>query len=293
MFSRLLAPVRVRTRRKALTRAQWVTGAYFVFGVVVFAAVLIARFPYAETVSSMLAPLQLRLSYHSQQMNLPFGAKLEDVRLFSTAGPVEHLVVQSSDLSLSPTLASLILGRPGLRLRAALYGGSLDAILRKHLDLIDIEFALNSLDLEQSAPLRQFGATLTGTVSGAGSAELRGPRIDDSNATVTLDGSAVAVEIAHGFPMVHLGVVRGGFILENGIVTLKDLKAHGGDLDLDASGTIRLAPDLTDCTIDARVSLRPTPSGRARFGLFVRMLPHGPNGGPFKLSGPLLSPSIN
>jgi type II secretion system protein N len=294
MFARSPAPTDIRTSRPGVTRGQWLACAYIIFGLVIFGAVLVARFPYGDTLSSMLAPFQLRLTYQAQRMSLPFGAELDDVRLLSTISSSEQLVLQSSEVRLAPTIASLILGRPpGWRLHAALYGGTLDATLHRHADLIDLNFDLSRLDLGQSAPLRQFGALVNGTVSGAGSAQLRGPQIADNNATVMLDGAGIALEVTHGFPLVRLGVVSGGIILENGTVTLKDVEAHGGDVDVKADGTIQIAQDLPDSTVDMRVLLHPTPSGRSRFGLLLKLLPYGANDRPFTLSGRLTAPSIN
>lgn len=293
MFAPSPARTGIRTSRRIVTRTQWLAGAYVIFGLMVFGAVLVARFPYGDTVSSMLAPFQLKLTYQAQRMSLPFGAELEDVQLLSTASPAEQLVLQSSAVRLAPTIASLILGRPGWRLHAALYGGTLNATLHRHADLIDLKFDLDKLDLGQSALLSQFGALVNGSVSGAGSVQLRGPQITDNNATVTLDGAGVALEVTHGFPLVRLGLVSGGISLENGTVTLKDVEAHGGDIEVKADGTIQIAQDLPDSTVDMRVVLQSTPSGRSRFGLLFKMLPHGANGRPFTLSGPLTAPSIN
>ena len=292
MLARWPARTGIRTSRRKLTRAQLLAGAYVIFGLVVFGAVLVARFPYSDTVSSMLAPFQLKLTCQAQRMSLPFGAELENVRLLSTVSSSEQLVLQSSEVRLAPTIASLIIGRPGWRLHAALYGGTFDATLHRHADLIDLNFNLDKLDLGQSAPLRQFGALVNGSVSGAGSARLRGPQIADNNATVTLDGAGIALEVTHGFPLVRLGAVSGGIVLENGTVTLKDVEARGGDVEVKADGTIRIAQDLPDSTVDLRVLLQSTPSGRSRFGLLLKMLPHGANGLPFTLSGRLTAPSI-
>jgi len=282
-----------RTPRFSLTRGRVLAGAYVIFGVLVFLAVLAARFPYGDTISSMIAPFNLKITYQAQRMSPPLGAELENVRLLSTADPSGQPLIQSSAVRLAPTIASLILGRPGLRLYAALYGGTLNAVIRRRADLVGLDFVLDRLDLAQSGPLRQLGATLDGIISGKGSAEFRGPQISDDNATLALDGNSVAVAIMNGFPPVRLGVLKGALTLENGIVTLKDVEAHGGDVEVTANGEIQVAPDLTDSTVDMRVLLRPTADGRARFGMLLKMLPHGPNGGPFTLSGPLMSPSIS
>ena len=274
-------------------RGKWLLTSYLVFGVILFVAFLVASFPYADTVTSMLAPFKLKLVYQGQRMSPPIGARLEDVRLISVANSPEQLLLQSPDVILAPTVGSLFFGQTGLRVRAGLYGGTVRATVHQHGGIVDVNFDLNSIMLEQSDALRQFGALLSGSISGTGSAELRGPQVPDNSANLVLDGQRVAIQIVNGFPPVHLGAISGVITLENGTLRLRDVEGHGGDAEIKAEGAIQLGPDLPDSTVDLRVSVTPTARGRAHFGLFLNLLPHPPGAGPYIIRGPLMSPSIS
>ena len=156
-----------------------------------------------------------------------------------------------------------------------------------------VTFDARALNLGESRPLSQFGALLGGMLSAGGSARIHGPTLAESTGQATIEGRGVTVEIARGFPLIHLGAVSGRILLENGILTFTDFETHGGDVEAKADGAIQLAADPADSTVAARVYLTPTPSGRAHFGLLFNMLPHPPSEGPYEVRGPLRSPSIS
>jgi type II secretion system protein N len=275
-----------------LPRGKWLIAIYGVFGLAVFVTFIAASFPYSDALSSLLAPYQMKLVYESQHMNMPIGARLEDVRLMSTIGPAPQLILSSPDVTLAPALGSLLLGRPAISVSADLYGGTVSATIYQRAGATDLNFVLSALSLAQSEPLRQIGAKLDGNVSGIGTAELKSPLLPDNKARITLDSRDVVVEIADGAPPIRLGTVSGILSLEGGVVTLHDVEAHGGDLELKAEGTLRLDPDIEESDVEMQLSLAPTPSGREHFGLFLKMLPHPPEEGPYDVSGPLMSPSV-
>lgn len=263
-------------------------------GAAVFASFLVADFPYGDTLTSMLAPYQLKLTYRSQRLSPPLGAQLTDVRLFSTGESSDQALLQSPAVTLTPTLAALLLGRPGIRVRADLYGGTVYLTLDRHADTVDLNFSLDSLKLAQSAPLRQLGAIVNGTLSGTGRAHLAGPDLPDDHGTMAIAGDNLAVSIAHGFPAVHLGTLTGQLELDRGAIKLTEIVAHGADLDLKGAGTVQLGASPEQSTIDLTFYLNPTPSGREHFGFFMKLLPHPPGpDAPYSVQGYLLSPSIN
>jgi type II secretion system protein N len=263
-------------------------------GAAVFASFLVADFPYSDTLTSMLAPYQLRLTYQSQRLSPPIGARLSDVRLFSTAGITDQALLQSPAVTIAPTLAALLFGRPGIHVRADLYGGTVHVTLYQHADTIDLNFSLDALQLAQSAPLRQLGAIVTGNLSGAGSAHIGGPDLPDDQGTMAIAGDNLAVSLAHGFPAIHLGTLTGNFELAQGAIKLTDIVAHGADLDLKAAGTIELGASAQESTIDLTFYLNPTQRGRDHFGFFMKLLPHPPGpDAPYSVQGYLVSPSVS
>lgn len=263
-------------------------------GVAVFAAFLVADFPYSDTLTSMLAPYQLKLTYQSQRLSPPIGAKLTDVRLFSTAGINDQALLQSPAVTLAPTLAALLLGRRAMHVRAELYGGTVQVTIYQHADSVDLNFDLASLKLAQSAPLKQLGVILDGNLSGAGTAHIGGPTLPDDGAAMAIAGDNLAFSVVRGFPAIHLGTLTGNLQLDRGTIKLTDIVAHGADLDLKGAGTIALGASPDDSTIDATFYLNPTQIGRNHFGFFLKLLPHPPGpDAPYSLQGYLQSPSIN
>lgn len=278
-----------RRRRHILIGA-----AYVIFGAALFLAFLAALFPYGDTISAMLKPLNLEMVYRDQRMHFPIGATLADVRLVSTAERPPRTLLRSPDMILAPTLASLLFGRPGLRVRAQIYGGSIGATLYQRNAVASIVFTANSLNLAQADPLLQAGAELGGAISAAGTAELaEDADWSGDTAHMALDGSGVSLKVVNGLPPIRLGAVAGVAALNDGVITLSNFETHGDDLEIAARGTIQLAPDPADTIVNMTVSLTPTPGGRNRFGVLLDMLPHPPARGPYYISGPLTAPSVN
>jgi len=279
--------------RWRMPRGKWLVATYGAFGLAVFLAFMAASFPYNDAISSLLAPYQMKLDYQSQRMSPPIGARLEDVRLLSTVGPSPQLILHSAGVTLAPALGSLLVGRPAIKLSADLYGGTLNATVYQHAGATDLSFVVSGLSLSESAPLRQLGPKLSGNISGAGSAQLNSPSLPGETAHMTLDGRDVAVEIAAGTPPIRLGTISGTLSLESGTLTLHDVEARGGDLEVNAEGTIHFEPEVAESDVEMRLSMVPTISGRQHFGLFLKLLPHPPEEGPYELSGPLMSPSLS
>jgi type II secretion system protein N len=265
-------------------------------GAAVFASFLVADFPYGDTLTSLLAPYHLKLTYSAQHLSIPIGAKLTNVRLFSTANATtdDDALLQSPAMTLAPTIASLLFGRPGMHLRADLYGGLVRLTLHQRAGAVNLDFNLDSLQLAQSAQLRALGAVVDGTLSGNGTAQINGPNLPDDNATMKVSGDQLAVSIVNGFPAIHLGTLTGNLKLEQGAIKLDGFVGHGADLDLKADGTIQLGETPEDSTIDLTLYLDPTQAGRDHFGFFMKLLPHPPGpDAPFSIQGDLLSPSIS
>jgi len=278
----------------AIMRGRSAAIACALIGLAVFAAFLVADFPYGDTLTSMLAPYQLKLTYQSQRLSPPIGAQLTDVRLFSTAGNNDEALLQSPAVTLAPTLAALLFGRPGIHVRANLYGGTVHVTLYQHAQAVDLTFSLDSLRLADSVPLQQLGAVVKGNLSGTGNAHIAGPNLPADSGTMTIAGDNLAISIVHGFPAIHLGTLTGNLELERSTLKLTDIVAHGADLDLKAAGTIELGASPEDSTIDVTLYLNPTQSGRDHFGFFMKLLPHPPGpDAPYSVQGYLTAPSMN
>lgn len=283
---------------------------YGVFAAILFVAFVMASFPYADTISALVAPMRMKVVFQRKAMNFPIGARLGNVRLISI--PDERLLLQSPDVTVSPGVAWFFLGRPSVRIRAQIYGGVIDAAIRQHARATIVNFDLDSLDLEhisreagklelpasgkgneQGDAAHQPGVVLSGELSGSGSAQVMGPDIIGGSASMILLGRNVKVTILNGLPPLELGVIRGKVLLVQGGAILQGVRADGPDGDLEANGEIQLAPDVANSTVDLTLTLTPTAKGRTSFGFLLNMLPHAPSEGPYHLQGALTAPSVS
>jgi type II secretion system protein N len=284
--------MRPRLARPLASKA-W--AAYLAVGAIVFVAFLIASFPYGATVSSMLAPYHLRLTYDRQQISPPIGVELTNVRLIS-ASINPDLMLQSPEVTLVPTFSALFMGRPGFHLRARLYDGIVTTTLWQRSGIVDLEFDLDSINAAQCVPLRSLGAIVEGRVSASGTARIVSPNLPDNTAQATVNASRVVITVVNGigFPPVELGTLAGAVQLSDGMLTIKRARASGGDAEIEASGSIQLGASLADSTIDLQFTLNPTPTGRDHLGFFLNVLPHHQDPSiPYTLTGPLLKPNLS
>lgn len=267
---------------------------YALIGALVFVSFLVATFPYSVTLSSLLAPCRIRVRYASQRMSPPFGARLDDVTLISTAGGAPRIVLSSPSVVLTPTLASLLLGRPGIRVRADLFGGRVRVTIRRAASATDFAFGATAIQLAAVHGLPLYGAELAGDFSTDGDATLAGPALAGANGRATLAGDHITVSIASGMAPIRVGVLRGALELAGGVLKLIDIETHGADLNLKADGEIQLGPTPDESQLDVTLYLEPTRSGRDHFGFFLHMLPHPPaNGVPYTIGGTLAAPTFN
>src|SRR5271154_3008714 len=96
--------------RFARPRGRKAWAAYLAVGVIVFVAFLVASFPYGATVSSMLAPYHLRLTYDRQQISPPIGVELINVNVIPDGSSPSDPVLQSPEVTLAPTFSALFMG---------------------------------------------------------------------------------------------------------------------------------------------------------------------------------------
>jgi type II secretion system protein N len=280
---------------------------YGVFAALLFVAFLTASFPYADTISALAAPMRMKVVFQQQEMNFPIGARLENVRLISTAN--QRLLLQSPDVRISPRLIWCFLGQPRLRIRAQIYGGVVVATVHQSARAIIVDFELESLNLARMSPglgaPRQaeedqegvaqplIGIAMNGELSGSGSAQLIGADLSAGRASMILLGRHVEAAFINGLPPLDLGVVSGKVVLEQGIATFQDIRADGSDGEVEVNGAIQLAPDISNSTMQLTVSLKPSAKGRASSGPLLNMLPHAPSDGPYHVQGEVRSPSVS
>jgi type II secretion system protein N len=280
-------------RPGAFARAHRNAIVYSAFGAAVFIVSLAATFPYAATLTALLRPLSVGFSASGQGINLPLGAALSDVRVVSLE-PASPFEIESPDVTLAPALGALLLGEPGVRVHAQLYGGALGATVYRKGVTTGVSFGLGDLGLARIAALRGFGGNVLGRISGRGWAEMAGNDVAAATGEFNFRTADLTVRVAEGFAPIRLGKIEGTLKLaRGGALRVSKLSGHGPDGAIQGQGTIRLGSDARQNRIDLALTIEPSDEGRKRLGVLFGLLPHPPDARPYLLSGPLMAPSIS
>ncbi len=295
---------------RTLTRRRLVLAAYGIFATILFVAFVSASFPYADAISTVLAPMGLKVVFERQAMCFPIGARLQDVSLMSVRN--EQLLLQTPDVTVSPGLAWFFLGQLSIKMRAHIFGGVLDVNVRQSARTTTVNFELASLNLARigspaialavatqpendgdgPSPYK-LAESLSGELSGRGSAQLTGQDIVDASASMMLYGRDVKAALISGLPPLELGVIGGQVLLDQRVATFQNVTADGADGALEANGQILLAPNIANSTAQLTISLKPSAKGRLGFAFFLDALPHPPAQGPYHLQGLVRSLSLS
>lgn len=271
-------------------RAHQVGLVYAGIGVVVFFVCLAATFPYSDALTGVLAPMGITVSSGGQSFSFPFGVSMDEVRL-SEAVPGSRPFFESQRINVTPALVSLILGTPGINLRASVYGGMLHLTAHRSGNSTALSFSASDIHLDQYRALAALGASIAGVLDADGTAFISQDVAADGGA-LRLSASGASFRIARGMPKLSLGTVSANVSLERGSLQVRDVEAHGGDIALSGRGVIDIRPNLPDSTVAIRFTLTPSPSARQRLGFLFGFLPHPPNSQPYFLSGTLAFPRL-
>ncbi len=282
--------------RDRLTLDYWrehvLEAAYIGFGLIAFLIFMVASFPYDQALSAALGPAGLALEYSDRRLQLPLGATLDNVRLVSLNNPGPP-ILQTDQLRLAPTFASILIGRPGVRISADIYNGTVKATVRRAGNELRISFAVDALELRRYRGLVRLGASAEGQLSGSGWVAIAPNGPAASSGDVDLEGKSLIIRIGSGLPPIAFTDLKGSIRLDDGVLEIKRLTGSGTDGTLDAHGAIRLAPDLRASQIALSLKIDPTPGGRARLGFLLGLLPHPPGPQPYNVRGSLLTPKIS
>ena len=263
---------------------------YTALALVLFLMFLVADFPYGDAISSLIAPSGLSLDYQGQHLNLPFGARLDEVRLrYADDSANRSTLIESPNVTVSPTIGSLLLRRPGVRIAAKLRGGWLRLALSENGGATHVSFTANDVSLASFEPLGRFAQ---GSLSGDGSIEIDGRNALAGKGALELSGKRLAVRLGPTMPPIKLDEAAATLKMDQGVVEVAKLMGHGPDFSISAHGTIQLAPSPLQSIADLTVTLEPTSSGTRHFGVLLNLLPHPPGSGPYIVRGPLALPSI-
>ncbi len=263
---------------------------YAAFGLVLFVGFLFATFPYSATLSKVLAPMGFEFSSVSQTLRFPFGAELTGVRVNSMTSANPNL--QCPVITIAPSLLSLLIFHPGVRVNASIYDGQAVVTLRPSSGGTAISYNLEALNIARQQLLSLGSAAASGTVSGYGKLWLSPADLDADTGDGVLSGTGLTISSPLTSGPIRLGIADAKFKLDRGTLTIDGLKTRGGDLTLTASGTIHLAGDPSQSALAIAFNLVAEPAAISRFGVLFALLPHPPSAEPYRLSGTLSAPQI-
>jgi type II secretion system protein N len=274
-------------RRPALVRV-----AYIVVGLTLFAAYLISTFPYSTTLSKVLAPMGLEISSTGQSASFPFGARLSDVRLISTRPANAGLLLESPAVTIAPSFLSMLMMHPGVRVKANLFDGVVKATIRPSGGGTSVSYDLDSVDIARQHLFAIPGADASGRLSGSGDLTLSPADIAQSGEG-DLSAAGLTIMSALASSPIRLGEGHSKFKIDQGTLTIEEFTTTGGDLTLNATGTIQLAPDPGDSELAIQFTLATSPAASAQLGILLSTLPHPPRPEPYHLTGTLNAPRIS
>lgn len=266
--------------------------AYAAVGLTLFAAYLISTFPYSSTLSRVLAPMGLEVSSTSQSASFPFGARLAGVRLRSTRAASDSPLVESSAVTIAPAFLSMLTLHPGVRVKAALYDGLVDVTLHPSGGGTAISYDLQSLEISRQSLFPLPDLDPSGLLSGNGNLWL-----DQGNLAQTGGGQLSAAHLVLRSPFLGIPIVLGEgqskFKLDQGVLTIEQCATSGGDLALNATGTVQLAPNPEQSELAIEFTLSPSPAAASKLSGFLFLLPHPPGQQPYHLTGTLKAPRLS
>jgi type II secretion system protein N len=301
---------------KLLPLAGWHrTAAWAGLGVFLFAFFLAVTFPY-DAVRARLAAQAENAGYflHIDSLGPAFlGITAHGARLTPQGGDAGALAtaVRVDRLTLRPSLLPW-----GLGFSAELFGGQASGSVGTG-SAPSIRLKARGLSLRKSALQAMTGIDADGTLDAdlsldvpAGGARGAGPDLGSASGTVRLGGKGLAIQggtvnvpmmgqtMAQGIPAVALGALELELPIEKGLGTLKTFHVDGADLEVRATGTVKLARALAYAEPDIVFRIRPLPDFLRRLGplgVLFSQLPVDPTDSAFrdaKLTGYLGKPAF-
>jgi type II secretion system protein N len=291
------------------------TAAWVGLGVFLFALFLALTFPYDAVRARIAAEADAAgLWVRIESMGPAFlGVSARGVRVGERPtglGPPDQ-TLRVDRLTLRPSLIPW-----GVGFSAALLGGSAGgAFGTGRAPRVRVHF--ENLALKQARISELTGVDAVGTVGGELALDIPTsagpggqPDLSQASGRVRIGGTGLEVKggtinvpwlgqmTPFDLPPVNFGRLDAEIPIERGIGTVKTLRLDGPELDIQASGTVRLARALPYSEPDLLLRIRPTPEFLRRMGIIgggFNQLPADPNDSAYrnaKLTGYLGKPSV-
>lgn len=284
-------------------------------GVFLFAFFLAITFPYNAVRARLTAQAEeAGLLLHVDSLGPAFlGITARGVRIaFRDGVPgADATPLRVDRLTLRPSLIPW-----GLGFSADLFGGQASGSVGIG-SAPSFRLRATGLSLKKSALQAMTGVEVDGALDAdvsldvpAGGARGAGPDLGAASGSVRLGGKGLAIQggtvnvpvggqtMPQGVPAVNLGALEVELPFEKGLGTLKTFHVDGADLEVRATGTVKLARALAYAEPDVVFRLRPLPDFLRRLGplgILFSQLPVDPADSAFRdarLTGYLGKPSI-
>jgi type II secretion system protein N len=271
-------------------RERKLEASYAAVAATVFLVVLVATFPYKQTLRAVLEPMGLALTSASEHYSFPIGTRFDDVQLRAISRPHSPLLFTGKSVRIAPSILWTLLMRPGINSSASAYGGNIAIGAHRSAGGTALSFSASAVKIGEYPGLHPFGFTLGGELTGAGNLSLAPAGLSADSGKTEFDIKALSIGSPGAGAPINLGDTHASLRLENGVLTVVELTSKGGDLSLDGSGTIKLDRDLMQSPLAIRLTLVPSPRARQKLQLLLGMLPHPPGLHPYILKGTLGAP---
>lgn len=288
------------------------TAAWSGLGVFLFAFFLAVTFPYGAVRARLTAQAEeAGLFLHIDSLGPAFlGITARGVRLAPQGGGLGGMV-RVERLTLRPSLFPW-----GVGFSADVFGGEASGSFGTG-SAPSLRLKARGLSLKKSAVQALSGVDVDGTLDAdvsldipAGGGRGTGPDLASASGSVRLGGKGLAVQggtvsvpmggqsMPYDLPAVALGALEVELPIEKGLGTLKAFHLDGADLEVRATGTVKLARALAYAEPDVVFRLRPLPEFVKRVGyvgIAMSQLPVDPADSAFrdaKLTGYLGKPNF-
>jgi type II secretion system protein N len=256
------------------------TAAWTGLGVFLFAFFLTLTFPYDAVRSRLVAQAEeAGFLLHMDSLGPAFlGISAHGVRLAPQGGAPGPLAtpIRVDRLTLRPSLIPL-----GVGFSADLFGGQASGKVGTG-SAPSIRLRARGLSLKKSALQAMTGIDADGTLDGdlsldipSGTARGAGPDLALASGSVRLGGKGLSIQggtltlpmMPLDLPAASLGVLELELPIEKGLGTLKTFHLEGPDLEVRATGTVKLARVLAYAEPDVAFRLRALPDFVRRVGV--------------------------
>ena len=195
-------------------------------------------------------------------------------------------------MTIAPSFLSMLMFHPGVRVKASLFNGLVDVTLHPSGGGTAISYDLQSLDISRQSLFPLPDLDPTGKLSGGGTLWL-----DQSNLAQSGGGLLNTADLVIHSPFLGVPILLGDgqskFKLDQGILTIEQCATNGGDLAVNATGTVQLAPNPEQSELAIEFTLSPSPAAASKLSGLLLLLPHPPGPQPYRLTGTLGAPRIH